>query len=223
MKRIFVTGMVILTTSFASAVVTKSLREVLVTNTEDVRADYYGGKGKTVENLDKAALEQAKNKLVNELGMPDLHTVMSGTSGKAHLDQLVAVVAAKKYAVALKNDPNYKEEGESIEAAAKATARLIANSNLIGALKSKTLSTDEVALVRLAIEKLQKLPADILTKFTKAERDSYTKVLEKYDELNSSGNGRSAEENLVQAIMTVNKNVDRTKALEIIEKLKKCV
>lgn len=222
MKKLIVTGMVLLSTSFASAAgkVAKSPRELLTDYTKIAR-DAMFGKGKTASSLDANALNGVKKKLVDELGMPELHTAMSGAAATARVDYLVSIVAAKKMAVELKNNAATVEEGKSIESAAKASAKLIANSPLLGAKKSADLNSEQVTLVRDSIQKAESLATDILLKFSKAERDSYTKVLEKYDELNQTSS-KSAEENFVAAIMEI-KGVDRAKALEIVKKLKECV
>lgn len=229
MKKLIVTGMVLLSTSFAAAAGAKSVstspRELLTEYTERIRQTLFKG-GKTAADIDSQTRDAAKKELVNQLGMPEVRGVMSGEAGNIRMDQLLTIVAAKKLGAELakSQDKAVAEDGESIVAAAKANARFLANERLLKATKDdsniKELKTDEITLVRAGIKKAGDLTADTLLKFSKAERESYTKVFEKWDELNNTS-GKSAEENFVQAIMDV-KGVSKEKALEIIRKLKEC-
>lgn len=222
MKKLIVTGMVLLSTSFASAGggVAKGPRE-LITDYKTKLNNTYFGEGKTAASLQESTLDTVKKTLVYHLGMPDLQRALNGSSGTRHLENVIVIFAAKKLAT---EEPSLKgtEEGASIERAANATGKIISNSAYIGEKKSTTLKASEVTLVRGALERLEQLPTDILIKFSKAERDSYSAVVEKYDELNTSGSKNSAEDNFVQAIMDV-KGVSKEKALEIVKKLKECV
>ena len=137
------------------------------------------------------------------------------------LDSLATVIAAKKMAVEIsKTDA---AEGKSIDAAASASAKLLANASLTGARKSaKELNPSELTDTTQALTKLESLPEGILTRFSKAERDSYTQIIERHDQLIETGAKSTSEEAFVQAIMDV-KKVDKTKAMEIVRKLKECV
>ncbi|WII70572.1 hypothetical protein QJS83_08890 [Bdellovibrio sp. 22V] len=224
MKKIFVVGMVVLSASFASAAgVAKSPRELLVDYTKQAKEHVYGTAG-SAKGLNGSALNSTKETLLKHLEMPamtgKLRPALSGKSGAERMDSLVTIIAAKKMSVEIgKKDA---AEGQSIESAANASVKLIANADTVGAKASKDLSKEEASLVGEALTKAEALPTRILTEFSKAERDSYTQVIEKYDQLNQSGSSKSAEDNFVQAIMEV-KKVDRTKALEIARKLKECV
>ncbi|KYG66859.1 hypothetical protein AZI86_07440 [Bdellovibrio bacteriovorus] len=231
MKKKFVLGMVVLSmtaaqVSFAAGVGgARAPREVLMEYTKSMKETLLG-KGGSAKNLKDAELQNAKSRITKELNSSraaDLNAAMSGEAGKARMESLVTIIAVKRSTENLaKTDA---AEAQSMNAAAEASLKLIANSTLVGALKipETTMKAEEVSLVRDALNKAETMPADIIIQFSKAERDSYTQVLEKYDSIVSNSAGKkSAEESFVDAIMDV-KKVDRTKALEIVKKLKECV
>lgn len=223
MKKALLIGMVTLTTSFAFAAPIKTAKEMLVDYTKQAREHVYGKAG-SAKGLDNAAIGAVKENLLKQLEMPGmankLRPVLSGKSGTDRMDSLVTIIAAKKMSVEIAKKDSV--EGQSLEAAANASAKLIANADIVGAKKSSDLNTQEADLVASALTKAESLPSRILTEFSKAERDSYTQVIEKYDQLNQMGTKKSAEDNFVQAIMEV-KKVDKAKAVEIARKLKECV
>ncbi len=238
MKKAFVIGMVLISASFsmstAHAVGAKSVSESLIDYTRQVK-DFAFGKGASAKGLSNQKAKIARDKLISELGLPSgkanaLSIAISSDSARSsqRLENLATVIAAKKMAGQIsQNDPT---EGSSIDAAASASAKLLANSSLTGANVSvsgsrggvKMLSENEMSDTTAALTKLEELPEVILTKFSKAERDSYTQIINKHDELIELGTKRSSEEALVQAIMDV-KKVDKEKALELVKKLKECV
>lgn len=231
MKKKFVLGMVVLSmtagqVAFAAGVGgARAPREVLMEYTKSMKETLLG-KGGSAKNLKDAELQNAKSRITKELNSSraaDLNAAMSGEAGKARMESLVTIIAVKRSTENLaKTDA---AEAQSMNAAADASLKLIANSTLVGALKipETTMKAEEVSLVRDALSKAETMPADIIIQFSKAERDSYTQVLEKYDAIVSNSAGKkSAEESFVDAIMEV-KKVDRTKALEIVKKLKECV
>lgn len=229
MKKGFVIGMIALASTLAfssahaAATAAKAPREALASYTKDMK-DYFVkiGANKGINSQNRATIDKM---LEQDLGISgvqksNLMNSLSGSDAKmaARMDGLASIVAAKKLSVDLATTD--KAEADSISAAALASVKMLANSNLVGATKeTATLKGDNLILVREGIVKAESLAGDILVKFSKAERDSYTKVLEKYDELASKG---SAEEAFVQAIMDV-KGVSREKALETVRKLKECV
>ena len=238
MKKAFVIGMVVvsatLSMSAAHAAGAKSVSESLMDYTRQVKEATFG-QGGSAKDLSGQKAKVARDKLVNELGLPSgkasaLSIAISSDSGRLsqRLENLATVIAAKKMAVEIsKTNPT---EGGSIDAAASASAKLLANSSLTGANVSvkgsrggvKLLSENEMSDTTAALTKLEELPEVILTKFSKAERDSYTEIINKHDELIELGTKRSSEEALVQAIMDV-KKVDKLKAMELVKKLKECV
>ncbi len=234
MKKAFVIGMVALATTMsfsvahaAGATGAKSIRESLVDYTKQIK-DAAFGKGGSAKGLTAQQAQIARDKMINELNLPagkNNSLAMSLTSDSAkssqRLENLATVIAAKKMAVEIsKKDA---AEGKSIDAAATASAKLLANASLTGARKTaKELNATELADTSAALTKLEELPEGILTRFSKAERDSYTKIIEKHDELVETGAKSTSEEAFVQAIMDV-KKIDKEKALEIVRKLKECV
>lgn len=227
MKKALLIGMAALTAtmafSSAYAAPVKSAKELLVEYTKTAREHVYGKAG-SAKGVSDAVLADVKENLLKQLEMPSmaskLRPVLSGKAGAERMDNLVTIVAAKKMSVEIsKKDA---AEGQSIDAAANASAKLISNADTVGAKKSSELNAQEAELVTTALQKAEGLPTRILTEFSKAERDSYTQVIERYDQLNQMGSKKSAEDNFVQAIMDI-KKVDRNKALEIARKLKECV
>lgn len=234
MKKAFVIGMVALATtvSFSAAhaagtVAAKSIKESLVDYTKQIKETAFG-KGGTAKGLSAQQAQIARDKMINELNLPAgknnaLSMSLTSDSAKSaqRLDNLATIIAAKKMAVEIsKSDA---AEGKSIDAAASASAKLLANASLTGARKTaKELNPAELGDTTAALSKLESLPEGILTRFSKAERDSYTKIIEKHDELVEMGAKSTSEEAFVQAIMDV-KKVDKAKAMEIVRKLKECV
>lgn len=237
----FVLGMAIAVTSSvtmnAFAVGTtgaKSVRESLVDYTKQVK-EFAFGKGGTGSGLSGQQAKAARDKLVSELHLPSgkanaLSIAITSDSSKSgqRLDNLATIIAAKKMAVEIaKQDAS---EGKSIEEAAMASAKLLANASLTGA-RSETrgsqstgslLSAEETSDTTAALLKLETLPEEILTKFSKAERDSYTQIINRHDKIVEMGTMKTSEEAFIQSIMDV-KKVDKAKAMEIAKKLKECV
>lgn len=231
MQKKVVLGMVALavTMSFSNAFAANTARssEMLADYSKQIKEVAFG-KGLTAKGLTSQQAKIAQDKLINNLELPAgknnaLTLSLKGDSDKAsqRLDHLATIVAAKKMAATIaKTDAT---EGQSLESAANASAKLIANSSLVGARKvGKDLNAQEMAEVTDALTKLESLPETILTRFSTLERDSYTQILERHDQLIDSGAKGSAEEAFIQAIMDV-KKIDRTKALEVARKLKECV
>ena len=185
----------------------------------------------TAAGLSGTQMKMAQDKLVNnalfKVDSKALTVALNKDSSKKtqRLENLAVVIAATK--MAAKISETDAVEGESLQKAAQASAKVIVNSAKVGLDKS----SDEMKEVTEALIKLESLPESILTRFSKAERDSYTQIIEKQNELltadsgpltRSSVQGKSAEAAFVEAIMQV-KGVDRTKALEVVRKLKECV
>jgi hypothetical protein len=233
MKKGFIIGMLALsatvafsTAHAAGATGAKAPREALADYTKTVKEHFAKmGANKGVNSQNRSNIEKI---VEQDLGLSGakkaaLLTSLTGSDAavSARMEGLASIVAAKKMSADIaKTD---KAEADSIQAAAEASAKMLANSSLVGSTKEvATLKGEELTSVRQGLSKIETLAGDILVKFSKAERDSYTKVLEKYDELAETGTKGSAEEAFVQAIMDV-KKVDRAKALETVRKLKECV
>lgn len=235
MKKQLVMGMltVVVTMSFAShglaaapVMAKRTVIETLKDYTKETREALFG-KGGTAKGLDSKAFESAKSKLVEEVQVGGkvnaLRTSLTGEKAAARMDALTTVVAAKRMADNIsKVDP---VEGKSISDSANAVAKFIANSNLTGTVGKQKMGTEileaiEVKEVSEALLKVEELPTSIITDFKVAERDGYTKVLEKHDLLVESG--MASEAAFVKSIMEV-KGISKEKALELIKKLKECV
>lgn len=231
MKKVIVTGVLILTGSFAIAaggakVARPSAEARLESYTDTVRITLL--KGKSFESLDKGTQDAIIDRIVFELKMPQLSgkvgEILKETRDPNLIDGVLSIAAAKQFAAAQKDSA----VRESIDAAANETAQLVVNSNLIELNKpSRSLTESQVSTVFGAIKKTLSLRESILTKFSKAERDSYTAVIKRFNEkLNPSAGGAisrtSPAEHFIAAIMEV-KNVSRDEALKIAEKLKDCV
>ncbi len=234
MKKVFIIGMVALATTMsfsvshaAGSIGAKSVKESLVDYTKQIKEVAFG-KGGTAKGLSAQQALVARDKMINELNLPagkNNTLAMSLTSDAAkssqRLENLATVIAAKKMSAEISKQD--AAEGKSISEAATASAKLLANASLTGARKTaKELNATELTETTAALSKLEALPEVILTRFSKAERDSYTKIIEKHDELVEIGAKSTSEEAFVQAIMDV-KKVDKAKALEIVRKLKECV
>lgn len=218
---VFVAGVSAAQISFAAQ--GKAPREIVVDYTKEIRQKMLGNTSATVKSLDSAKADAMKSIIIKELNMgsktSDLNASISGEAGKARMDALLTIIAVKRSADAISKSDAV--EAKSMLEAAEASVTLIANARLAGE-KSSTLQGTELNLVRETLGKLESMPADIITNFSKSERDSYTAVLKKLNELANDPATKSYEDAFILAIMEV-KKVDRTKALEIVKKLKECV
>ena len=231
MKKAFVVGMVVVSTlaanvSFAAGVA-KAPREVLMEYTKQSKEALFG-KGGSAKTMSEASANQVKQTLIKELNLSSskaasMKSALSGEAGKARLENLVTIIAAKRLSVESISKTD-AAEATSIEKAADASAGLIANSVLIGAVKDSAIpmKAEELSLVRESLGKLETLSGEVLVNFSRAERDSYTQIMTKLETMAESGQVKSYEEAFITSIMEV-KKVDRTKALEIVKKLKECV
>lgn len=221
MKSLTLGSLILLFSLSANAGPAKPVRDLLVEHTKQIR-EYMYGKGKSARTTNQ---ETAKSKIIEHLELPgarskELLMSLNGENSAGRMDALVTIIAAKKLGAELsKKDA---QEGSSLEKAADATAKLISTHYLLGEKPSRDLSGEQTVLVRDAILKAGDLPSRILTEFSRAERDAYTLILEKFDTLNQEVSARSIEDNFIQAIMDV-KKVDKAKALEVAKKLKECV
>ncbi len=234
MKKAIIFGMAALATTMSLSVAqaapgggAKPVREALVEYTRQVKLAAFG-KAMTSKGLDAQKLKVAQDKIIQELNLSSgknnaLSMALKADPAKSaqRLDNLATIVAAKKMAGEISKQDS--AEGQSIDAAAVASAKLMANSSLTGARKSaKDLNAAELSETSSALTKLESLPEAILTRFSKAERDSYTQIIERHDALIESAKKGTSEEAFVEAIMEV-KGVDKAKAMEIVRKLKECV
>lgn len=230
MKKQLIIGMTVLIAGLsyqpvmAAGAAKPSVREALVDYAAQVKKSAFGN-SRSSKGLEAQKIQAAQEKIIAELKLSEgksssIAMALTGSKSTQRLDSLATIVAAKRLSAEVsKGDA---AEGRSIELAADAAAKIIANSALVGArTTAKDLSATEMKEVSTALEKLETLPEAILTRFEQRERDSYTEIVNKYDLLLDSGK-MGAEEAFVKAIMEV-KSVDKAKALEVVKKLKDCV
>lgn len=231
MKAKFVFGMVALTATLAFSTAhavedvarPKTAQEILVDYTQQVKKAAFGDT-MTAKGLSEVKINAAKTSMINDLQLSAAEgSKLSVAVGQKpeRLDALATVVAAKRWAqeVSKKN----AAEGKSLDDAAVASAKFLANSSLTGAFAdSKELNAKDLSDTKSALTKLETLPEAILTHFSKAERDSYAQILERHNAILDAEPNKLSEEAFVEAIMSV-KAVDKATALDLVRKLKECV
>ncbi|KHD88510.1 MAG: hypothetical protein OM95_08340 [Bdellovibrio sp. ArHS] len=220
MKKALVSGLIVLTSSFAMAAPIKASREMLVEYTKQIREFAYGKGGSAAKIQKSKEAHEAIAKAVElPSHMPDIAKSLSDSPGR--IESMMTIVAAKRMSVEVaKTDA---VEGKSLRDSADASAKVIANSWMRKLERESTLTKEEMEVASKALDRMEiDIPTKMLTDFSKAERDSYTQIIERYDVLNNSASSKKNEDNFVQAIMDV-KKVDRAKAIEIVKKLKECV
>lgn len=225
MKRLTVGSLIFLMSLTADAAPGRTPRELLVDYTKQVREAIYG-KGKSAKTTNQ---DRAKDRIVEQLEIPsarvkEIRMSLSGEQSVMAMDALVTTIAAKKLSQEISKVD--AQEGTSLAQSADANAKLIASLYLLAPAKTPKKHTEltdaQATLVREAILKSGEISPRMLTEFARLERDSYTKVLEKFDQLNQEVSTRTIEDNFILAIKEVQR-VDTTKALEIVKKLKECV
>ncbi|KYG69099.1 hypothetical protein AZI87_07715 [Bdellovibrio bacteriovorus] len=220
MKKAFVTGIIVLASSFAVAAPVKTSRELLVDYTKQIKEFAYG-KGGTATKIQKS--KEAHEAIAKAVELPSHASdiAKSLSDSPARIESMMTIVAAKKMSGEVsKTDA---AEGKSLRDSADASAKVIANSWMRKLDRESNLTKEEMEVTSKALDRMENdIPTKMLTDFSKAERDSYTQIIERYDVLNNSSASKKNEDNFVQAIMEV-KKVDRAKALEIVRKLKECV
>lgn len=237
MKKLMMIGMVIISTTSASnlafaanptvgpgAAGTRSPRDVMRDYVETSKKAILGASG-TTRGMSDARLAQARRDILADLALPHLNAgltlALAGNTpaARARMETLITLSAAKKTGVELAKVN--KAEGDSIVAAADAAAKYMTNLSLIGSREVTTMSAVELTTVRSALTKMENISGEMVVNYSKAERDSHTKILEVLDQKASTGR-LTIEEAMIQTVMEV-KGVDRAKALEIIGKLSTCV
>ncbi|HRO66376.1 MAG TPA: hypothetical protein PL182_02300 [Pseudobdellovibrionaceae bacterium] len=245
MKSKLILGMVATTLIAATAFAGPAARGVNVSNikaemskyTDTVVKSYLFGKGRTsASGLASQAAKIANDKAFDkfELRADEKSAVttaltVSSKEGRSdvlvekRLENLAALIGARKVGQSLKerSETDAQAEGQSLIDASNALMKTLANSIFKGTkTTSQRLSKEEMSDSSKALEKLENISESVV-RMDKSERDMYTAVEVKRDELLQTGKF-SGEEALVEAVMNV-KSVDKAKAMEIVRKLKDCV
>ncbi len=226
MKKQFIIGMVFITGGFSFSAHAgglggaRSVREVLTDYVKDIQK-YTAERISAADKNGSGQRLKADDILLANLKLSpgektSIKTVIASAHDKKAMTNSLATILAAKNMAAGKTDA----ESVSINNAADASLKLIANAPLIGERNSSTfLSVAELKDTREALTKLVAMPEKFIV-FEAKERDSYTKAIVKSDE--KSVGAESFEEAFVKAIME-SQGVSKVKALEIVRKLKDCV
>lgn len=229
MKKKFIVGMLIATSamSFTAHAVEldakpggKSVREALVDYVKDIEK-YATDKVAVANKAQSSQKLKADDVLMTDLKLSagdktSIKTVIASAKDKKAMTKSLATILAAKNMAAGKSDA----DSTSINSAADASLKLMANAPLIGEKTSSTfLNTAELKETSEALSKLVAMPEKFIAFETK-ERDSFSKVIVKSDEL--SVKAETFEEAFVKAIME-SQGVSKEKAMEIVRKLKDCV
>lgn len=245
MRKKLILGMVACSLVASQAFAAPAARGVNIANiktemtkyTESVVKSYLFGKGRTNANglasqAAKIANDRAFDKFelrADEKSAVTTALTVSAREGRSEvmvekrLENLAALIGARKIGQSLleRTEADAKAEGQSLVDASSALMKTLANSIFKGTkTTSQRLSKEELADSAKALEKLENISESIV-RMDKTERDMYTQVEIKRDELLKTGRF-SGEEALVEAVMVV-KAVDKTKAMEIVRKLRDCV
>jgi hypothetical protein len=216
--------------AFAGGAMGKTaLQESVKTYSDKVKETAFGKGVASAQGMTELAQKQSQDKLINWLKLDGTEANklsvamnMDSAARASRLDTLASIVAVKEMVRGGSvTDP---AEAASLDKAATASAKLLVHARLTGKMPVemvKDLNGAELNDTTLALKKLETLPESILVSFDLKERDSYSEILARHDEL-TNGNAKSSEENLVQAIMDV-KKITKDKALELVRRLKECV
>lgn len=228
MKAKFIVGMVLATTfSFSAMAANKGvIAEGVAKHMEETRKSLFGASA-SAKGISKDAARSASERLVKELKISDRaadfkEAISSGDQAlmEKRLETAAAITSAKISADALLQKGE-TAEGTSLKDASEAMKKTLINSKMTDTgLKSNLLSSAEMKDVSSALVKLEGM-GEAVMKMKSEDRDMYTKVETRRDEILQKGN-ITGEEALIQSIMDVVK-CDKTKALEIARKLKECV
>ena len=226
MKKQFIVGMLVFTSvvSFnaqaASLGAGKSVREVLTEYVKDIQK-YASEKVAAANKLQSGQKMKAHDILMSDLKLSagektSIKSAIASAKDKAAMTNSLATILAAKNMAAGKSDA----ESTSINIAADASLKLMANAPLIGEKSTSSfLNTAELKETRDALTKLVSMPEKFIAFETK-ERDSYSKTIVKSDEM--SIKAETFEEAFVKSIME-SQGVSKDKAMEIVRKLKDCV
>lgn len=231
MKKAFVIGMVLISTSFSSVVTfaadagkDKAGASADMSKFRDEVRDAMLGKGvKSSADLDDAKRSQAAQRIAeNMVSGGDINTMVASlTKGSkadvaARLDGAATVLAYKKQADHY-NDANEKAMIDLI-------VHFYLRANLLGAkdnMTSTVLDASKRKIVQDAYMNMLAQPGKILASYDTAHRDSALSFLKEFKTLEESGK-YSVEEALWVATLTKLAGNDSNKALEILKELGIC-
>jgi hypothetical protein len=176
-----------------------------------------GGKGVEAQ-LKSAGLSTA----LREMKLPEsdanrIKAVIEagGENSSAILTSATKLSMARKFAE--------QNKDSEILATSEAYLQALTNVDRIGVKeKSETMSAEEYADAKVATTKLVTTMGERAVTMETAETASYTAVAKEFNSILKKDPRMDGTEALLQAIMTTQK-VDRTKAMEILRKLKDCV
>ncbi len=171
---------------------------------------------KSGKSAKEVASHEKFQKMSQELGISEknqLQLAQAILDGKGYLfEALYASAAAKEL---MKQDQANTPAGldEGISNVLKVAAKS-------GKGKASTMTAEEVAIASAALKRNAEFTVDMLA-WSKSDAETHIKVANRMAELAKSE--ITSEEAMLQAIMDVVTNGDRTAALKIMEKMKDCV
>jgi hypothetical protein len=159
--------------------------------------------------------------MAKELGMSEksqLQVAQAILDGKGFLFEALYANAAAK--ALLQSDPANTPTGldEGISSVLKVAAK---SGKGKASNQSLNMTADEIALTSSALKRNAEFTVDMLA-WSKSDAETHIKVANRMAEV-FKAEAHTAEEAMLQAIMDVVTNGDRTAAMKIIEKMKDCV
>ncbi|WP_413576551.1 hypothetical protein ACLVWU_00765 [Bdellovibrio sp. HCB290] len=218
MKKAFIIGMAITFSATAFAAPGKMTTPERLAKFDKQSQEYFldangNLKNASGKNAEKRYLEQA----VKDIAPGKESKIVENALGdKEVLKNLVSIAAVKKAADKIED----RNEATELAEGAEGLASMIGNMHLAGKASSRENTPEQSSVAVAAYSKMLRLGTQILTVFKGAERTAYVKVIKAFKA--REGNGKLAEENLIDAVMETQK-VSREKAIEILKKLKDCV
>ncbi|WP_413585983.1 hypothetical protein [Bdellovibrio sp. HCB274] len=218
MKKAFIIGMTIAFSASAFAAPGKMTTIERVTKFEKTSQEYFldangNLKNASGKNAEKRYLEQALRDLAPG---KESKIVENAVQDKEILKNLISITAVKKAADKIED----RDEARELTEGSQGLAEMIGQVHLAGKITSRENTAEQTTLATAAYNKMLRLGSQILTQFKGADRTAYVKVISAFNA--RKGNGKTPDENLVDAVMETQK-VSKEKALEILKKLKDCV
>ncbi|WP_413583142.1 hypothetical protein [Bdellovibrio sp. HCB288] len=218
MKKAFIIGMAISFSATAFAAPGKMTTPERLAKFDKTSQEYFldsngNLKNASGKNAEKRYLEQAVRDLAPG---KESKVVENALTDKEVLKNLVSITSVKKAADKIED----RAEAKELTDGAEGLASMIGDMHLAGKVPSRENTKEQTEVAVAAYNKMIRLGTQILTSFKGAERTSYVKVVTAFNA--RKGNGKTADENLIDAVMETQK-VSKEKAIEILKKLKDCV